>query len=393
MKALTYIDISNNQLEGPLPDNPSFRNATADSLEGNRGLCSNIPTQRLKSCPITSRGKNGFLVFWILGALVILSICAGIFTYYLRKRKQKNGNNNSDDETGETLSIFCYDGKIKYQDIIQSTHEFDPRYLIGIGGYGKVYKANLPGAIVAVKKLHQTMDEEMSKPVVKQEFLNEVRALTEIRHRNVVKLFGFCSHRRHTFLIYEYMEKGSLNKILADDEEAKQLNWTKRINIMKGVAYALSYMHHDSSIPIVHCDISSGNILLDNDYEAKISDFGTAKLLKMDSSNWSAVAGTYGYVAPELAYTMKATEKCDLYSFGVLTLEVVKGKHPGDLVSTLSSLPRKTLSLRSIFDERLPEPEAEVREKLVKMVEVALSCLQADPQSRPTVLSISTAFS
>ncbi|CAL9217519.1 unnamed protein product [Arabidopsis halleri] len=306
MKALTYIDISNNKLEGPLPDIPAFRNATADALEGNRGLCSNIPKQRLNSCPITSGGfqkpkKNGNLLVWILvpilGALVILSICAGAFTYYIRKRKPHNGR-NTDSETGENMSIFSVDGKFKYQDIIDSTNEFDQRYLIGSGGYSKVYKANLPDAIVAVKRLHDTIDEEISKPVVKQEFLNEVRALTEIRHRNVVKLFGFCSHRRHTFLIYEYMEKGSLNKLLANDEEAKRLTWTKRINIVKGVAHALSYMHHDRSTPIVHRDISSGNILLDNDYTAKISDFGTAKLLKTDSSNWSAVAGTYGYVAP-----------------------------------------------------------------------------------------------
>ncbi|CAL9217508.1 unnamed protein product [Arabidopsis halleri] len=401
MKALTYIDISNNKLEGPLPDIPAFRNATADALEGNRGLCSNIPKQRLKSCPITSGGfqkpkKNGNLVVWILvpilGALVILSICAGAFTYYLRKRKPHNGR-NTDSETGENMSIFSVDGKFKYEDIIESTNEFDQRYLIGSGGYSKVYKANLPDAIVAVKRLHDTVDEEISKPVVKQEFLNEVRALTEIRHRNVVKLFGFCSHRRHTFLIYEYMEKGSLNKLLANDEEAKQLTWTKRINIVKGVAHALSYMHHDRSTPIVHRDISSGNILLDNDYTAKISDFGTAKLLKTDSSNWSAVAGTYGYVAPEFAYTMKVTEKCDVYSFGVLILEVIMGKHPGDLVASLSSSPGETLSLRSISDERILEPRGQNREKLMKMVEVALSCLQADPQSRPTMLSISTAFS
>ncbi|CAE5959355.1 unnamed protein product [Arabidopsis arenosa] len=401
MKALTYIDISNNKLEGPLPDIPAFRNATADALEGNRGLCSNIPKQRLNSCPITSGGfqkpkKNGNLLVWILlpilGALVILSICAGAFTYYLRKRKPHNGR-NTDSETGENMSIFSVDGKFKYQDIIESTNEFDQRYLIGSGGYSKVYKANLPDAIVAVKRLHDTVDEEISKPVVNQEFLNEVRALTEIRHRNVVKLFGFCSHRRHTFLIYEYMEKGSLNKLLANEEEAKQLTWTKRINIVKGVAHALSYMHHDRSTPIVHRDISSGNILLDNDYTAKISDFGTAKLLKTDSSNWSAVAGTYGYVAPEFAYTMKVTEKCDVYSFGVLILEVIMGKHPGDLIASLSSSPRETLSLRSISDERILEPRGQNREKLMKMVEVALSCLQADPQSRPTMLSISTAFS
>lgn len=230
----------------------------------------------------------------ILGALVILSVCAGTFTYYLKKRKPRT-EDKSDSEKGESLSIFSSGGKVKYQEIIKSTKDFDPRYLIGTGGYGKVYKAKLSlGTTVAVKKLHETTDEEITK----QDFLNEVRALTEIRHRNVVKLFGYCSFRHHTFLIYEYMEKGSLRKVLSSDDEAKRLDWVKRINIVKGVAYALSYMHHDRSSPIVHRDISSGNILLGNDYEAKISDFGTAKLLKTDSSNWSAVAGTYGYVAP-----------------------------------------------------------------------------------------------
>lgn len=133
MKALTYIDISNNKLEGPLPDNPVFQNATSDALEGNRGLCSNIPKQRLNSCPITSGGfqkpkKNGNLLVWILvpilGALVILSICAG------------------------NMSIFSVDGKFKYEGIIESTNEFDQRYLIGSGGYSKVYKANLPGYMI-----------------------------------------------------------------------------------------------------------------------------------------------------------------------------------------------------------------------------------------------------
>nr|BAH57280.1 AT1G35710 [Arabidopsis thaliana] len=397
MIALTNVDISNNKLEGPLPDTPTFRKATADALEENIGLCSNIPKQRLKPCrELKKPKKNGNLVVWILvpilGVLVILSICANTFTYCIRKRKLQNGR-NTDPETGENMSIFSVDGKFKYQDIIESTNEFDPTHLIGTGGYSKVYRANLQDTIIAVKRLHDTIDEEISKPVVKQEFLNEVKALTEIRHRNVVKLFGFCSHRRHTFLIYEYMEKGSLNKLLANDEEAKRLTWTKRINVVKGVAHALSYMHHDRITPIVHRDISSGNILLDNDYTAKISDFGTAKLLKTDSSNWSAVAGTYGYVAPEFAYTMKVTEKCDVYSFGVLILELIIGKHPGDLVSSLSSSPGEALSLRSISDERVLEPRGQNREKLLKMVEMALLCLQANPESRPTMLSISTTFS
>ena len=130
-----------------------------------------------------------------------------------------------------------------------------------------------------------------------KEFLNEIRALTEIRHRNIVKLHGFCSHSQFSILIYEYLERGSLATILSNDRGAKELDWSKRLNIIKGVALALSYLHHDCSSPIVHRDISSKNILLDSEYEAHVSDFGIAKLLNQDSSNWTSFAGTYGYIA------------------------------------------------------------------------------------------------
>ena len=122
--------------------------------------------------------------------------------------------------------------------------------------------------------------------------------MIEIRHRNIVKLHGFCSHSQHSFLIYEYLERGSLATILSNDGEAKELDWNKRLNIIKSVAHALSYMHHDCSPPIVHRDISSKNILLASEYVAHVSDFGTAKLLNQDSSKWTSLAGTYGYVAP-----------------------------------------------------------------------------------------------
>lgn len=139
-------------------------------------------------------------------------------------------------------------------------------------------------------------------------------------------------------MVYEYLERGSLFSILCNDEEARKLDWIKRVNIIKGVAHGLSYMHQDVSLPIVHRDISSKNILLDTEYEARISDFGNAKILDYESSNWTAVVGTIGYIAPERAYTLKVTETCDVYSFGVLALEVIKGKYPTNLVgSALSS--------------------------------------------------------
>lgn len=133
-------------------------------------------------------------------------------------------------------------------------------------------------------------------------------------------------------------------------------------------------------------------MLLDLEYEAHVSDFGTAKFLKPDSSNWSELAGTCGYIAPELAYTMKAYEKCDVFSFGVLVLEVIIGKHPGDFLSSLSSLPGPTadinIAVNDLIDPRLPPPSVEVEEKLKSMIELAFLCLDANPDCRPKMQKV-----
>ncbi|KAK1381334.1 hypothetical protein POM88_028078 [Heracleum sosnowskyi] len=154
---------------------------------------------------------------------------------------------------------------------------------------------------------------------------NEVHILSSIRHKNIVKLYGFCLHSRCMFLVFEYMEKGSLFCALREDAHAMELDWSKRVDIVKGIAHALSYMHHDCTPPTVHRDISSNNILLNYNMEAFVADFGVSRLLDPDSSNQTMVAGTYGYIAPELAYTMVINEKCDVYSFGVVALEFLMG--------------------------------------------------------------------
>ncbi|XP_026430586.1 MDIS1-interacting receptor like kinase 2-like [Papaver somniferum] len=154
------------------------------------------------------------------------------------------------------------------------------------------------------------------------------------------EVFGFCSNpeRQVSFLVYEYMERGSLKKVFSDVEQAVEFDWIKRLRFIKRAANALAYMHHDCVPAIVHRDISSNNILLDSEYEARVSDFGTARILKPDSSDWTSLAGTYGYVAPELAYTMKVTEKRDVCSFGVIILEVLKGSHPSEIITELSQI-------------------------------------------------------
>jgi serine/threonine protein kinase len=149
--------------------------------------------------------------------------------------------------------------------------------------------------VVAVKKLHRSQTEKLSDF---KAFEREVYVLANIRHRNIVKMKGFCSNAKHSFLVYEFIERGSLRKIITSEEQAIEFDWTKRLNVVKGVGGALSYLHHSCCPPIIHRDITSNNILLDLEYEAHVSDFGTARLLMPDSSNWTSFAGTFGYTAP-----------------------------------------------------------------------------------------------
>ncbi|GJX81319.1 probable leucine-rich repeat receptor-like protein kinase [Tanacetum coccineum] len=171
------------------------------------------------------------------------------------------------------------------------------------------------------------------------------------------------------------------------------MDWLKRVRIVRAVANGLAYMHHDCTPPIIHRDISGANILLDSDYGAHISDFGTAKLLKLDSSNWTAVVGTYGYIAPELAYTMVATEKCDVFSFGVVALEVIMGKHPGELISSLPTLSTDDLLLANVGDRRIPRPSSLVEKLAHSILNVSRACLNYNPQERPTMRQVTELLS
>uniref|UniRef100_A0A8N4IDI5 non-specific serine/threonine protein kinase n=1 Tax=Elaeis guineensis var. tenera TaxID=51953 RepID=A0A8N4IDI5_ELAGV len=290
---------------------------------------------------------------------------------------------------GDLFSILNFDGRVAYDYIINASENFDEKYCIGSGTYGKVYKIELPTEqMVAVKKLHPTegvFDEK--------NFQSEIQTLTGIRHRNIVKLHWFCSSSSCKFLIYEYIKKGSLTSNLRSQETAEELNWERRIHIIKDVAHALSYIHHDCNPSIVHRDISGNNILLDSDFKAYLSDFGTARILRSDLSNWSTLAGTFGYAAPELSYMIKANEKCDVYSFGIVILEVIMGKHPGDLISPLSSAADiQQMLFIDILDQRISPPAAYIVKEVLLLAIIAFSCIRITPQARPTMQRISHLF-
>ncbi|XP_047261602.1 MDIS1-interacting receptor like kinase 2-like [Capsicum annuum] len=253
-----------------------------------------------------------------MGGLVLLYAFLGVlFMYDRRRRRAKDDGRRNDDGW---LSISMLDGKALYRDILNATEEFDSTFFIGKGGHGSVYKVNLPSlGTIALKRLHSSF-EINTHP---KSFMNEVRELTGIKHRNIVNLYGYCSHAQYLFLVYEYAERGSLSSILINEVESKKMDWLKRVNSIK--------------------------------------DFGIAKLLKPDSSNFTALAGTYGYVAPELAYTMKVMQMCDVYSFGVLALEIIKGKHLGEYITVLanSSTMDHHVQLSDFLDECLPYQKIE----------------------------------
>ncbi|XP_031277883.1 MDIS1-interacting receptor like kinase 2-like [Pistacia vera] len=403
MKGLSFVDISYNELQGPIPDSRAFRYAPVEALEGNRGLCGAASSLRLPCKTFTSHKQifKGWqlvftVVFPLLGALTLLIV---VLIIYQRRKKRNNesnlisclsGKRRNHENMGEfwMSTVSNIGEKATYKEIMRATENFDPKYCIGRGGYGSVYIAKLEeGHVVAVKKfdIHSLHPSEMAN---QNHLLKEVKALTELHHRNIVKYFGFCLHAQHSFLIYDYLENGSLNKVLGCEVEAKKLDWNMRIGILRGVAHALSYLHHDCFPPIVHRDISSKNVLLDSDYEAHVSDFGVAKVLQPGATNWTVVLGTCGYTAPELAYTMKVTLECDVYSFGVLALEIIKGEHPGDMILSLSSSlnrMKEKRRLRDIVDQRLPFPDPEIQAPIIKILNLASACLDANPQLRPTM--------
>ncbi|XP_043709133.1 probable leucine-rich repeat receptor-like protein kinase At1g35710 [Telopea speciosissima] len=304
MYSLTSIDISYNEFEGPLPKNRAFQNATIERLRNNTALCGNV--SGLQPCEHSSLSKpdnkNLIIVMVVVLSLLFLLFASASIACVVHQiiRLRYVGKKQRTPSPGWNLFSVCnFDGKNLYQEIIKATEDFDAKYCIGMGGSGSVYKAKLStNQVVAVKKLHQPLQDEYEEDAKKKTFSSEIRALTEMRHRNIVKLYGFCSVGQHSLLVYDYFERGSLAKVLENNELASELDWEKRIVVIKGVANALSYMHNDCIPPIIHRDISSNNILLNVKYEACVSDFGTARLMQPYSSNYTPLVGTRGYIAP-----------------------------------------------------------------------------------------------
>nr|XP_040249040.1 MDIS1-interacting receptor like kinase 2-like [Aegilops tauschii subsp. strangulata] len=308
MTSLSTLDVSYNDLEGPVPTTQLLQNASASWFLPNKGLCGNL--SGLPPCYSTPvAGDHKWKILGLLLPIVLVVgfgiVVATVIIIMLSHNKRKPQENVAA-EGRDLFSVWNFDGRLAFDDIVRATEDFDDKYIIGTGGHGKVYKAQFQGGqLVAVKKLHQT-EEELED---ERRFRSEMEILSQIRQRSIVKMYGFCAHPAYKFLVYDYIEQGSLHRTLENEELAKEFDRQKRIVLANDVAQAISYLHHECSPPIIHRDITSNNILLDTTFKAFVSDFATTRILKPDSSNWSALAGTYGYIAPELAYTSVVTEK------------------------------------------------------------------------------------
>ncbi|AQK60451.1 putative protein kinase superfamily protein isoform X1 [Zea mays] len=248
----------------------------------------------------------------------------GCFSTFCKKRRatrQPSSHHNEDVPGCSNIT------KYTYKELVRATNNFNPLNKIGEGGFGSVYKGQLRnGTVIAVKVLSSESRQGV------REFLNELVAISDISHDNLVKLYGYCAEGDQRILVYNHLENNSLAQTLLGSSHSNiQFDWKTRVNICLGIARGLAYLHHGVSPHIVHRDIKASNILLDRDLTPKISDFGLAKLLPPNATHVSTrVAGTLGYLAPEYAIRGQVTRKSDVYSFGVLLLEIVCGRSNSD---------------------------------------------------------------
>ncbi|KAH0908295.1 hypothetical protein HID58_031616 [Brassica napus] len=268
-----------------------------------------------------------------------------------------------------------------------STDGFSDKHVIGQGGYGIVYRGVLEDkSIVAIKNLLNNRGQ------AEKEFKVEVEAIGRVRHKNLVRLLGYCVEGEHRMLVYEYVDNGNLEQWLHGDGLGSKspLTWDIRMNIVLGTAKGLMYLHEGLEPKVVHRDIKSSNILLDKQWNAKVSDFGLAKLLGSEMSYVTTrVMGTFGYVAPEYASTGMLNERSDVYSFGVLVMEMISGRNPVDYsrpvgeVNLVEWLKRMVSNREAegVLDPRLVEKPS--LRSLKRTLLVALRCVDPNAQKRP----------
>ncbi|KAI3809458.1 hypothetical protein L1987_25434 [Smallanthus sonchifolius] len=400
---LEHLNLSYNDFEGEVPTVGVFTNESAFSVMGNSRLCGGIIELGLPKCKETNKHKRKFPVF-----VIVILIASTLFTiiylaYALCKKKSKNKLSPSLMNEGFIT--------ISYNQLLKTTNGFSEANLIGNGGSSSVYKGILDedDRFVAVKVLH------LQNRGAERSFFRECEALQNIRHRNLLKIITSCSSidfQGNDFkaLVYEFMPKGSLHDWLHSSDGTSRLNLLQITNILIDVASALDYIHNYCVPPVVHGDLKPSNILLNNDMVAHVGDFGLARLLGTNSykNSSTGVRGTIGYAAPEYGLGNEMTSSGDIYSFGILILEVLTGKTPTDDIfkEGLSlhkfasmALPDHVIDVISVnilnvYEEKETDMknkeanEEKIEECLASIIKIGVSCSLDSPQERMDITKI-----
>lgn len=389
---LISLNLSSNRLTGEIPS--QFENgAYASSFLNNPGLCASSSNVKLKSCffvPRKSSKGSSQHVAVIIGSVIAVFLVALLSFFYMIRIYQKRKIELTSTEITSFQRL-----NFRETDILPKLTESN---VIGSGGSGKVYRVPIShtGEVVGVKKIwnNRKLDQKHEK-----EFLAEVQILSTIRHLNIVKLLCCISNENLKLLVYEYMEKRSLDQWLHKKNRSslsgtvrdEVLNWPRRMQIAVGAAQGLCYMHHDCSPTIVHRDLKSSNILLDYNFNAKIADFGLAKILIKEGefATMSSVVGSFGYIAPEYARTRKVNEKTDIYSFGVILLELTTGKEAnnGDEHTCLAKWAWRHIQegkpIVDALDKEIEEPCC--LEEMIRVFKLGVICTSTPPTERPNM--------
>ncbi|KAK4344288.1 hypothetical protein RND71_037382 [Anisodus tanguticus] len=392
----TLLNLSSNRLSGRIPS--QLENAAFDkSFLNNPGLCASNPSVGLSPCKGETRSEKFpvKLVAALASVAVVTFLVAVLYSLFvLRSHRRKKQELVS--LTWKQTSFHKLD--FTESDIVSGLNENN---VIGSGGSGQVYLVPLSrsGSYVAVKRIwrNERLDNKHEK-----EFLAEVQILGTIRHSNIVKLLCCIFSEESKLLVYEYMENRSLDIWLHSKKRLNVtsgsaphliLEWPKRLQIAIGAARGLCYMHHDCSPPIIHRDVKSSNVLLDTQFNAKIADFGLARmLLKPGDNTVTAVAGSFGYIAPEYARKTRVTEKIDVYSFGVILLELVTGKEAnlGDEDSCLADWAWRHIQKGHPMADALDKDIKETRylDEICTVFKLGIFCTSTFPSSRPTMKEV-----